>query len=189
MTARALMYVDKQTFWRFVNEARDGARYEYVRGWIMQQQACGTLKHARLGVRFASYLDTALDASRWTTTGSDRAIETGDAIRYADVVVEPAGAPGSSLATTSPILVVEVLSPSSEERDLSTKPSEYLSLPSLEAYIVASQDEPLCYVWQRRADGMFDAAPQVVKGRDQSNQIAALSVALPLARVYAGIGE
>ncbi len=189
MTAHALMFVDKPTFYRFVAKAENRYRYEYVRGWIMQQQAGGTLNHAQFGRRFASILERQLDPDVWVVTGSDRGIDTGETVRYADALVERAGAPGDSLSTMAPVIVVEVLSPSSEERDLSAKPAEYLSLSTLQAYIVASQDEPLCYVWLRGADGAFTAAPFVVKGRDQTIQIPALSVAIPLAEVYRGINE
>ncbi len=92
-----------------------------------------------------------------------------------------------ALASESPVLLVEVLSPSSEERDLSAKPTEYLSLASLQAYIVVSQDEPLCYVWLRNADGKFRSEPETFKGRDQIIPVAALGITLPLAEVYRGI--
>ena len=187
MTAHALMYVDKPTFYRFVEKADDGHRYEYVRGWIMQQQAGGTLRHARLGTRFATVLVSLLDPVVWVVTGSDRGIDTGETVRYADAVVERPGAPDDSLWTGSPVLIVEVLSPSSEERDLATKPTEYLSLPSLVAYVVASQDEAKCYVWIRSADGSFESAPTIVEGLDQCIRVPALSVAIPLAEVYRGI--
>jgi Uma2 family endonuclease len=40
-----------------------------------------------------------------------------------------------------PALIVEVLSPSTTGIDLNTKPGEYLSIATLDAYIVASQTE------------------------------------------------
>ena len=189
MTAHALMYVDKDTFYRFIEKADDGYRYEYVRGWIMQQQQGGTFHHARLGLRFATTLQRLLDESIWAVTGSDRAIDTGLSVRYPDAVVERLGADGKSLATEGPALVLEVLSPSSEERDLSAKPSEYLALSTLLAYIVASQDEPMCYVWLRGPDGRFEEKPAEIKGRDQVIQVPALGIAISLADVYRGIGE
>ena len=105
------------------------------------------------------------------------------------MVVEPAGAPEDSLATLEPAIVVEVLSPSSEVRDLEAKPSEYTGLATLQAYIVASQDQPLCIVWLRQADGTMPSEPVTIEGRDQVIQIPALAVAIPLSEVYRGIGE
>ena len=189
MTAHALMFVDKPTFYRFIVKADEQHRYEFVRGWIMQQQAGGTLKHAQLGTRFTFELRRQLDPQRWVVTGSDRAIDVGDTVRYPDALVELPGAAGESLSTTEPVVVVEILSPSSEERDLSAKPVEYMSIATLQAYVVASQDEPLCYVWLRGPEGAFPAAPLTVKGRDQSITVPALSIAIPLGEVYRGIGE
>ncbi len=188
MTAHALMYVDKDTFYRFIANADDQYRYEYVRGWIMQQQAGGTIRHARIAARVFGYLLQRTDQSIWSVMGSDAAADTGHTFRYADVIVELLGASDDkAIATQTPVVVVEVLSPSSEERDLSVKVFEYTGLASLDTYIVASQDEALCYVWQRRADGTFAAQPDTVKGRDQIIQVPALGIAIPLAEIYRGI--
>ena len=85
------------------------------------------------------------------------------------------------------MLLIEVLSPNSEERDLSVKPAEYLSIASLDTYMVASQDAVLCYVWQRHPDGGFEEAPAKVEGRDQVIQVARLGLAIRLGEVYRGI--
>ncbi len=189
MSAHALMYVDKETFYRFIEKADDGHRYEYVRGWIMQQQQGGTFHHARVGSRFVLILSQLVDPAVWSVTGADRGIDTSKTVRYADAVVEKLGADHKSLSTKEPALIVEVISPSSEERDLGSKPLEYLNLASLQAYIVASQDEPMCYVWVRGSDGCFEEKPAEIKGRDQVIQVPALGIAISLADVYRGIGE
>jgi Uma2 family endonuclease len=188
MTAHALMYVDKPTFYRFVVNADEQHRYEYVRGWIMQQQAGGTFKHARLGARFVTLMSSLLAPSVWAVSGSDRLIDLSGTVRFADAVVERIGtAADDSLQTEHPVVIVEVLSPSSEERDLSVKPLEYLRAHTLDTYIVASQDEVLCYVWQRRADGTFAEAAEVIKGRDKVVTIPGLGIAIALGEVYRGI--
>jgi Uma2 family endonuclease len=183
------MYVDKETFYRFIAKADDRYRYEYVRGWIMQQQQGGTFLHARVGSRFVLNLSQLVDPAVWSVTGSARGIVTNKTVRYADAVVEKRGADRKSLATNEPVLIVEVITPSSEERDLGSKPLEYLNIASLQAYIVASQDEPLCYVWVRGPDSRFQERPAEIRGRDQMIQVAALGIVISLAEVYRGIGE
>jgi Uma2 family endonuclease len=123
------------------------------------------------------------------SNGSDRGVETSATVRVPDVVVERVGAAADSLATTEAVIVVEILSETSGERDLQIKPGEYTSLASLQAYIVASQDEPVCQIWLRGADGKVPAQPATIEGRDQVIHIPALSVAIPLAEVYRGIGS
>jgi Uma2 family endonuclease len=189
MSAHALMYVDKETFYHFIAKADDRYRYEYVRGWIMQHQGGGTHKHARLGFRFAKAIDAAVDPKLWEVNGSDRGIDVGHTVRYPDVVVEATHPADDTLSSKEPALLVEILSASSEERDLSAKPAEYLALASLQAYVVASQDEPMCYVWLRGTDGLFEDRPAEIKGRNQVIQIPTLGIAISLADVYRGIGE
>ena len=92
------------------------------------------------------------------------------------------------MASTRPLLVVEVLSPSSVARDMNLKLAEYTSLPSLQCYIVASQDEAIVWVWQRDEDtGTFPALPQEISGLDGRIDVRGLGIDPPLAEIYRGI--
>ena len=44
-----------------------------------------------------------------------------------------------------PILIVEVLLPGSHYLDFGDKPREYLSLPTVDTYVVLSADEPCAW--------------------------------------------
>jgi Uma2 family endonuclease len=185
MSAQAFIKVDKATFLKFV-AANDDARYEYEQGRIVQQMTGGTQRHGRIAGRFYSLIGQQVDPRTWVTM-FERGVETPVTIRFADVLIEPATELGDSLVTTNPALIVEVLSPSSTARDLDAKPSEYLGLASVQAYIVASQDEPACLVWLRGADGAFPAEPVEIKGQAGMIRVAQLSVEIALADVYRGI--
>ena len=189
MTAHPFIIVDKATFYRFVEDAPEGPRHEVVRGRIVQDMTGASLSHAKITLRIAMILSRQLDIDKMSVSVSDRGVETPQTIRFPDVVVETSGAPPKSRSTLSPIIIVEVLSETSSERDLEAKPAEYTHLPSLMAYVVASQDEPACQVWLRGGNGTFDGQPLTIEGRDQMIHIPALSVAIPLAEVYRGIGS
>jgi Uma2 family endonuclease len=184
MNASAFIKVDKATFFK-VAERHEG-RCEYVRGRVIMQ-AGGSRRHSAIAREFLVTLVSQLDRKLWAAFGSDLAIDVGDVIRYPDVFVEPAAADPDGLASPQPVLVVEVLSPSSEERDLETKPEEYFSIPSLQAYIVASQDEAVCLVWLRGPDGNFPAEPVEIAGVTSVIRIPPLSVEIALADIYRGI--
>ncbi|MGE3919131.1 MAG: Uma2 family endonuclease [Hyphomicrobiaceae bacterium] len=186
MSAPALIKVDKATFYRFVANAPEDERYEYVQGRIVQQQQGGTKRHGRVAGRIAEICRRQLDDSRWEVL-EGRGVETSATIRFGDVVIEPTDEPDESIATLRPALVVEVLSPTSGERDLTTKPAEYTSLASLQAYIVASQEGPECLVWVRDAAGTFPPDGVRVAGRDATIAIPALGLSIPLADVYRGM--
>jgi Uma2 family endonuclease len=87
---------------------------------------------------------------------------------------------------TAPVLLAEVLSPSTAEIDLGDEAAEYLQLPSLLAYLVFAQSGHKAHVWVRKADS-FPPAPSVIMGRDKIIRIAALNLAVPLGAVYAGV--
>jgi Uma2 family endonuclease len=184
MSVNAFIKVDKATFFKFAQKHE--GRCEYVRGRIMMQ-AGGTRGHWQIAKHMIQILDRQLDPALWVAGGSDLAVDTGETVRYPDLIVDTAAADPNSLAAQHPVLLIEVLSPTSEERDLETKPEEYLALDTLQAYIVASQDEPACLVWLRGADGAFPAEPVEVKGPAGVIRVAALSVEIPLGDVYRGI--
>lgn len=51
---------------------------------------------------------------------------------------------------TNPVLIVEVLSDSTERTDLKEKFDNYTNIPTLLEYVVVSQDVPLVRLWRRR---------------------------------------
>jgi Uma2 family endonuclease len=137
--------------------------------------------------RFISLLEHQLEMSKWAVTGHSRGVETAEMVRYPDVVVERLGhVDNTGLATKSPSLLVEVLSPSTESLDLNIKPSEYTRLASLVAYFVASQDERISWVWQRGPSGDFPVSPIEVKGSGRIKLDSGLGVELPIGQIYRG---
>ncbi len=128
----------------------------------------------------------SLDPSRWSVTATDLAVEIGEDIRYPDVMVEAQDQPGGERSSRTPVLLVEVLSPSSLALDLHVKAAEYLSLPSLEYYIVAAQDETRVWIW-RRSSGearAFPAEPAELDTIDAERDLGRLGASLALAGIY-----
>ena len=185
MNTTTIIRADKAAFFKFIASEPEG-RFEYVRGRIMQQQG-GTLRHARIAQRFASVIERQLDPTIWFVSANSHGIETPQTVRYPDAIVEPVDQPPDTLATSCPAIVVEVLSPDSDDRDLDVKPGEYLALASLQAYVVAGQDEAVCYVWVRDSQGAFPHEPVTVIGYEKIIEVPALSVSIPLAEIYRDI--
>ena len=185
MNIRTFIKVDKAAFYRFIATEPEG-RYEYEWGRIVQQQQGGTFKHSRIAAEFVAAIRARIDLTKWAILEA-RGVETAETIRYPDVVVEPLTDSETSISTLVPALVVEVLSPSSVDRDLYVKPAEYLSLGSLEAYIIASHDEAKCQIWVRDANRKFADDASVISGLDKSIEIPALSLTIPLSEIYQGM--
>lgn len=166
---------------------KEGGRYELKDGEIVVH-AGSSRRHAWLAMDFGRVLLERLDRSKWAVGGSDAAVEIGDNIRYPDVVVEARIDDGASPSTSTPVLIIEILSSSSGSRDFHEKLAEYTTLPSLEAYIVASQDATAVWVWQRdRLTREFPIQPVEIAGSRRSITIDVLGISLPLDDMYRGI--
>jgi Uma2 family endonuclease len=171
--------MDKFEFLAWVQQHE--GRYELA-GRRVVMMTGGSRGHAILVRRLASSLERRLDGKRWTVLTSDFGVDLGPAtVRYPDVVVDVAGGRLKDLTATAPVLIAEIISPSSAKDDLGAKAEEYVRLPSLAAYLVLDQGEPEARIWLRGAAGF---ARELIKGRDAVIGIASLGIDLPLAEVY-----
>ena len=133
-------------------------------------------------------LVSQLDPTGWSVI-AEFGIDAGpDVLRYPDVVVDRADGKASDSTAVDPVIIAEVLSPSTSTVDLGDKVAEYLELPSLLAYLVFSQDEPKAWMWVRGEAG-FSPTPIVLAGREATIEVPALGVSLPLSAIFAGIAE
>ena len=110
-------------------------------------------------------------------------------MRYPDTLVESMGTDHHGLSTDAPVAIVEVLSPTTEQLDMNVKPVEYMSLPSLEAYIIASQNAPQGWVWLRDSARKFAEVPKEQSGLQATVEIGVLGISIPLVEIYSGIFE
>lgn len=178
--------LDRAAFFAWV-QGQQGGRYELKDNEIVMH-AGSSRRHAWLIQDISHAIASRIERSAWALGSSDVAVEIGATIRYPDIVVERRSDDGRAPSTTTPTLIVEVLSPSSMGRDLVEKLAEYTSLASLACYIVASQDEAIVWVWQRDADtGEFPRLPTELSGSSATIKIDALGLDLPLADLYRGI--
>jgi Uma2 family endonuclease len=178
--------LDKRAFLQWVQKQE--RRYELKDGEVVMHPGVSR-DHTALVTRFVLALGNRLDPDTWAVGATDFAVEIGPDIRYPDVLVERIHTDRKALSTQDPVVLIEVLSPSSVGTDMALKLAEYTSLPSLETYIVASQDEPICWVWQRGGeDRDFPKSPEEISGRDKEIVIAALGITLPMSEIFRGIG-
>jgi Uma2 family endonuclease len=174
----------KAEFDRWVG--RQETKHEWKEGRIVQMTNV-TKAHARIVANFIRALSARLSPADWSITASDLGVEGADFIRYPDVVVERMDADDKGRRAREPILLVEVLSASTDGIDFVEKRAEYATFASLEAYVIASQDEPIVWLWERDAAGAFASAPLKIDGRGESLRLSARGIAIPLAELYLGV--
>jgi Uma2 family endonuclease len=104
---------------------------------------------------------------------------------YPDVMVicgGPEFADDRTDTVVNPILIVEVLSESTQAYDRGKKFEQYRTLPSLREYLLVAQDAPRIEQWIRQPDDNWLRAD--ASGRDASIQLASIDCVLPLAEIY-----
>ncbi|WP_349364365.1 MAG: Uma2 family endonuclease [Roseitalea porphyridii] len=163
---------------------RQDRKYELVRGvpvmlpWVR-------LKHSRIVMALVQTIGPQLQGAEYELADAEFALRTGDdSSRFADLLVIPAGLPGDTPHIDDAIVVVEVLSPSTQHNDFGPKRDEYLGLKSLDTYLIFSADEPRVWQWTRNEDGAFEIEPIIFEDRDATIALARLGVRIPLADIY-----
>src|SRR5262249_24073397 len=158
--------------------AAEEERYELVGGRIVMMPR-PSMAHGLIVGNLYVGLRGRLDRKQWVVIQEYGLVAAPDTLRYPDIVVDRAGGRAKAYIAMAPVLVAEVLSPSSAEIDLGDKRSEYLQIPSLLAYVVLSRDEPKAWIWTRR-EGDFMPEPDILDGPESTILAAALKVELPL---------
>lgn len=184
MTVHAPLTMTKEAFLAWVGQREE--RYEFSGGRVIMMVHV-TRNHARVTTNLIVALRSRLQGERYDILAEAFAVHVGDSVRFPDVLVEPAQPDGKGLEAAGPILIAEVLSPGSLHLDFGDKPREYLTLPTLDTYLVLSADEPRVWVWQR-SDGAFPKEPEIIEGSDKHVGLPALAINIPLQDLYRGVG-
>jgi Uma2 family endonuclease len=167
-------------------EAVSEVRHEFLNGEVWEM-AGGTPEHAALASAINRELGLALRGKPCRTYSSDlriRVVDTGLST-YPDVTVvcgQLATAADDEDAAINPIVLVEVLSETTEGYDRGAKAAHYRRIPSLREYVLVSQAEPRIEVHRRTESGrweILDARP------GESIELTSLGIRLDVAAVYA----
>jgi Uma2 family endonuclease len=170
-------------------EATSEVRLEYVDGEVFAM-AGGRRWHAHIGSGFVRHLGNALDGCGCYAYGSDMKVHVHEGAEFypdALVVCRPVAFPeGDDQAVTNPVVVVEVLSPSTAVWDLTGKRERYATLASLQHYLVAHADAWQVHHYRRLTDGSWRVT---MHGAGDTIDLDAVGVKLSVDAVYAGVED
>jgi Uma2 family endonuclease len=170
-------------------ERDSGMKHEFDNGEIVAM-AGGSRRHNALASRVSAALENARKPGcvAFQSDQRVRVIATGKAT-YPDASMvcgpiegDPSDPTGSTI--TNPTLIVEVLSPSTEQDDRGDKWQHYQLIPSLEEFVLVSQSHPRIERYRRLATG----------GREYQDATAgtvqlACGATLDIARLYAELPD
>lgn len=170
-----------------LEEGRE-VRHEYV-GGVVRAMAGGTNSHAKISRQITVDLSNSLRGKRCEVYGSDARILITSTdkprVYYPDISIICDSNPLKGQYQERPVVIIEVLSPSTRKYDLREKLLAYLTIPTLRAYLVVEQDFPqvTCH---RRTDNGFRIEQYIML--TDVIPLPEIEAELPLASIYEGIG-
>jgi Uma2 family endonuclease len=129
-------------------------RHEFVDGNLFVM-AGGTDRHDHVGGGLYARLFLLASTGRFRVY-KDVIVKTPDETGYYPdvfVLIDPSS--DTPRVKRRPCVIVEVLSQSTEAIDRGEKLHNYRTIPSLEQYVLLSQNEPLADVYSRQSDGTW----------------------------------
>jgi Uma2 family endonuclease len=167
------------------NAGREGKR-EFVRGRVVEMMVGASKYHLVVVSRLQYQLMRQLGLKDYAIGSAEFGVKTEAGVRYPDALVDRMTGAGSELAAREPLLLAEVLSPSSHGRDFGEKVSDYATIPSLLYYIVLSQEEAGVWLWSRDPDGVW-SGPRMMAGLQQRLELDRLQVTVDVGEIYDGL--
>jgi Uma2 family endonuclease len=171
-------------------EERQEGRYEFIDGVIYPKDedvvdatgmVGGTLDHNQIAANVDRALARLLRGTPCRVFRESVKVPVASKIFYPDVFVTCQRLSGRDQMVSEPVVVFEVLSPSTERQDLTTKNRAYRSVPSVKHYFVIAQDELTIECFSRTGEGWMNSTAQ---GADGVLPIPALGLELPLSDIY-----
>lgn len=173
--AEKLMSLDEFLAW----EREQPDRHEFD-GFVITAMTGASLPHVVITMNIAFALRQALRGSGCRPFAKDAKVLAGSAVRYPDIAVSCRPYQETDDVVPEPVLIVEVLSPTTERIDRGRKKFDYFGTPSVRQYAIVEQDERRVDLYTRTDLGWIN---QVVTGSAVLD-LSSVGVELPLDAVY-----
>ena len=162
-------------------------RYEYHDGEVFAM-AGGDPVHNAIGVNVTTLLNQFLREKNCNVFNSDQKVWIQSIRRslYPDASVTCGPVERSAedkKSIMNPILLVEVLSDSTEAKDRGKKFEQYSQLPTLQEYVLISQHEPSAQVFYRASNTHLWQITWIA-GLDQMLTLQSLEIEMSLEEIY-----
>jgi Uma2 family endonuclease len=168
-------------------ELDSSIKHEFL-GGVVHAMSGGINQHARVSVNCLLSLGTQLRGKPCFPINSDVKIriQYADHTRfyYPDAGVVCESNPPSDHFQDKPVVLIEVLSPTSRRTDMTEKRDAYLTIPSLAAYLIIDPDKPEVTVHQIAPGGL---SSKVFNELSDTIQLPEIDAELSLAEVYEGV--
>lgn len=120
-------------------ELMSEVKREYIEGRVYAMTGASN-NHSRLTLNIAGEFRNHLKGKPYEAFMADTKVKVGKNYFYPDVIVDCSTPSGAEYFAKAPVIIVEVLSKSTQKCDLTTKLIQYINLPTLKEYVLIEQD-------------------------------------------------
>jgi Uma2 family endonuclease len=168
-------------------EEKSEMRNEYVEGWVRAMSGA-SVRHNQVKFNCGYHLMRQLRGKRCRPFDSDMKLRLRRQGRtrfyYPDLqVICESNAPTEQFQDL-PVLIIEVLSPSTRQYDLDEKLNAYLHIATLQYYIILEQHMPCAIVLRRTPQGFLR---ELYEGVEATIELPSLDCTLALREIYEGV--
>lgn len=146
----------------------------------------GSMQHARLQRNLTTVISNAVGGGQCEAFGSDFRVRISSRMYvYPDISIvcgKPLLADNRQDVLLNPIVIIEVISPSSEKYDRGTKLQQYRTLGSLQEYILVEQGEVRIDQYTRQENNLWTLRDY--QSLDEEMTLPSIGVSLSLGRIY-----
>jgi len=183
----ALRKPELLTFEQYLDaEASAPTRHEFLAGEV-HAMAGATAAHNQLALNCAGMFLTHLKGRPCRPFMSDMKLkiryDESDSVYYPDVMVDCAGLAPAALFTTSPTVLVEVLSHSTERIDRREKWWIYRTIETLQEYVLIDQQKAEVTIFRRSASWV----EEVLGSKESVIDLPSLGFRCTVADIYADV--
>lgn len=130
-------------------------KHEFVSGEVYAM-AGASERHHRISLNLVTRLDTHLENSECNVFITDMKLKVNEeTFYYPDVFVACDQNPESEYYREEPILIIEVISPSTRQTDRREKLRVYQQMPTVQEYIIVEQDKMHVEIHRRQQTGAW----------------------------------
>jgi Uma2 family endonuclease len=164
-------------------------RHELIHGERVVK-SCSCQAHSLINTNLSRIISTELLKQPWEVYANQLRVraEKHKDYFYPDLVIAIDGdfiLDNETTTLTNPTVIIEILSPSTEQIDRGPKFQAYLKMPSLLAYLLIAQDQFSVEVYSRQAHGWLY---QNYQQPDDVVEIQSVGVRLTVSEIYHKVG-
>ncbi|MDF1712439.1 MAG: Uma2 family endonuclease [Akkermansiaceae bacterium] len=165
-------------------ELRSSVKHEFVGGHVYAMSG-GTMAHQRIARNFSRHTGNQLAGKDCEPTNSDFLVrikaDNDEVMYYPDGMIICHSVEDNEQFTESPTVILEVLSPTTRRIDEAQKYRDYLTIPSLQTYILAETESPTLTLYRRKGDSF---QREVITGIDATLSLPEVEVDIAFSELF-----